>query len=308
MKKLTKLSGDISERKYYRIKERGKSYIECRYPTKGKETLKDFLSIRDVLEENGVRVPKIYGYDLALRSIRQEDLGDTALLRRLGKIKDATEEYEIYKKIIDTLVKIHSINPILYEDQNFTQRSLTKEKLMGEVEMASQYFLQNILSANPQKIRHLTVLFSPLCHVLAKGKKVIIHRDFHSKNIMVKKGHIIIDFQDAMMGLPQYDLCSLIDDCYYEILPSNKERLKRYYWRKFLYKKERFDDFLYLYDLSLVQRSFKAVGSFSYFFHKRKDTRYLRQIGLAFERIRVVLLKYGRFKMLRKTLSELYYD
>ena len=141
---------------------------------------------------------------------------------------------------------------------------------------------------------------------------VVCHRDYHSRNIMVVNEEVVvIDFQDARMGLPQYDLVSLLEDCYYKVSRDNKHDLKMIYWDNFLQKncpQESKEEYLRLYDLMTIQRTFKALGSFAYIYKNRNDIRYLKYIGYAFENLRDVLFRYDEFRDLRVCLSEIYYE
>jgi aminoglycoside/choline kinase family phosphotransferase len=113
------------------------------------------------------------------------------------------------------------------------------------------------------------------------------------------------------MGIPQYDLVSLLEDCYYKISRQNKHTLKHLYWSEFLEKKfiqNSFEEFSILYDKMAIQRTYKALGSFAYIFRLRGDVRYLKYIGYAFEKLRDILFRYKQYNDLRVVLSEIYYD
>ena len=140
---------------------------------------------------------------------------------------------------------------------------------------------------------------------------VITHRDFHSRNIMVQGDQFIfIDFQDARWGIPQYDLVSLLEDCYYELDDKNRETLKRYYYDNLdpaIHGQKNFQEFLCLYEDMTIQRVFKAVGSFCYIYNWRKDERYLKYIGFAMEKIRKVMMDNPKYIDLKKKLFQHYY-
>jgi aminoglycoside/choline kinase family phosphotransferase len=121
---------------------------------------------------------------------------------------------------------------------------------------------------------------------------------------------IVIDFQDARMGTPVYDLVSLLEDCYYQVSEKNKDALINYYFEKYFKAFEptkTYEDFQYLYDMMAIQRVFKAMGSFAYIYADRKDQRYVKYMGFAFEKIRNIMIKYDSLAKERKILSGLYY-
>lgn len=155
--------------------------------------------------------------------------------------------------------------------------------------------------------------FQEICRVLAAEPKVLTHRDFHSRNVMVlPQGpeFVMIDFQDARMGPAQYDLVSLLRDSYYQLEETQVQRLLSYYVVRFeaisgkALSRERFQE---VFDYMTIQRNFKAIGSFASFMNRRNDPAYLKYIGNTFENIRRTLLKYPQFSELREVLFHYYY-
>jgi aminoglycoside/choline kinase family phosphotransferase len=128
---------------------------------------------------------------------------------------------------------------------------------------------------------------------------------------MIKDGvQVVIDFQDARLGTPVYDLVSLMEDCYYQVSDSNREILLKYYYDNYFSvfdSTKTYDDFIYLYDMMAIQRVYKAIGSFAYIYADRKDQRYIKYMGYAFEKIRNIMLKYDSLTKERKILSGVYY-
>ena len=308
---IDRLTGDASTREYYRVKNDDKAFIVCKDTSSNKKIFLDFLQIQRVLEENCVRVPKILHSDHSTGYILQEDLGEMTFLKRIAKIDSVQEEYELYKKLIDVLIKIQIIDPSLYTTHPWVNRAFDQHKFLTEVDFTCNFFFKKFLTRNGTSLDRAKKCFDELCYIIAEQKKSMAHRDFHSKNIMIKEEEfIVIDFQDAMMGIPQYDLVSLLEDCYYKVSCSSKESLKKYYWDNSSQIRENqktFDNFHYYYDLTLVQRSFKAIGTFAYLFDEKKTPHYLQYIGRAYENIRETLFKYDSFKDLRNALNGLYY-
>src|SRR5690606_38476710 len=192
-------------------------------------------------------------------------------------------EYEIYKRVIDQLLCLHSLKENEIAESNLFNLKFDFEKLISEIDFTVKYFLKLFLKIEDEKYcQKIVEAFHPICKRLAEKKMVLTHRDFHSRNVMWKANDelVIIDFQDARMGIPQYDLASLLDDCYYEIHPQNKVRLKNYYYENMGEKNisQTKDEFESLYQDMVLQRVFKAVGSFSYIYNTRKDERYLKYI------------------------------
>ncbi len=112
--------------------------------------------------------------------------------------------------------------------------------------------------------------------------KYVCHRDYHSRNVMIKLGRVcVIDFQDARRGPLQYDLVSLIHDSYVNLSPSSRDFILNDYIskaREYLPKNWDWNHFEEIFRLQTVQRCFKACGSFSSFYNARRDLRYLKYI------------------------------
>ena len=310
---ITKLTGDASTRRYYRlITESGPNYVVCLdEPTDRPISSYPFFAIHKYLENLKIQVPTLYDIDLNKGYLLEEDLGDQTLLMRLGLINDLDEEYQLYKKAIEILLQMHSDNTLLYNEKIIYGRAFDKQKLLYEFEFTFDYFLKKHLKSKISRTEKAFLIdsFTDISEKIASFPMVFTHRDFHSRNIMVKDENLfLIDFQDARLGLPQYDLVSLLEDCYYDIDIENKRKLIKLYWDNLnIPSQDSFDRFTYLYDLMAFQRVFKAIGSFSYILHHRRDKRYIRHIGFGMEKIRSILIKYPEYTPLRKLLLSLYY-
>lgn len=312
-----KLTGDASSRSYYRILTSGENYVGCLDQSLIKLKSKDkveFYLAQNLLSQENVKVPKIYYMDIAKGFLLQEDLGDTTLLKHLSMIESIEEELSCYKNIISELISIHRIKGDDYTGTPFFKRSFDHEKLMFEVDFTIEHLIKGLFEgiSSEDQVELIRSEFEKVVLDIEKQERVLTHRDFHSRNIMMKNGEIkIIDFQDMRMGTPQYDLTSLLEDCYYRVHENNKEELKKYYWNEAIKANvtaQDYEDFLSHYDKMAIQRTFKALGSFAYIYRKRNDIRYLKYIGYAFEQLRHILLKDPSFDKLRSTLSEIYYE
>ncbi len=311
---ISKLSGDASTRKYYRISSNKHSMVAC-LDTPYASSLTFFHELQTFLKEHRIPVPEIYDYCEKNGYILEEDLGDTTLLSLLAN-SNSSNEYGIYKKCLDILIDIHSIDLTPHLNNKnccFTQYKFDKEKFLSEVEITIEYFIRKYLNIclTHNEYQNLLNSFNAICEELEKEKMVFTHRDYHSRNIMIKNDKLLlIDFQDARPGIPQYDLASLLEDCYYQLNDANIASLKKYYWDNFANKNsdQDYQKFNRLYDLMTIQRVFKAIGSFTYIFHTRKDKRYLKYVGYAVEKIKRKLENYPEFESLRNQLIKYYYE
>lgn len=311
---IEKLTGDASTRKYYRIWTSTTSYVACLdTPINDPGNEPTFLKLQRVLHAENVRVPLILDKELGTGYILEEDLGDVTFLKDISQITTKEEEYDFYKKAIDLMASIHNVDVNKYKDEFFTKLAFDTEKLFAEMEFTKKYFLKMFLALDvtTPAVEALYKRLYDMCYMISGEPRVLVHRDYHSRNLMIIKGEqVVIDFQDARMGTPLYDVVSLLEDCYYQISAENKDKLIKYYFNTYFKKfdKEKsFEQFQYLYDMMAIQRVFKAIGSFAYIYADRKDLRYVKYIGYAFEKVRSLMLNHEDFAKERKILSSLYY-
>lgn len=312
---LERLTGDASTRRYYRLQGDRDSYVVCiDDPAALKSDSSNFLNMQKVFEDEGVRVPRVLDSNPEAGYILEEDLGNQTLLLELTKMNSCQDEYDIYEKIITQLIQVHSIETNKYSKASFTKLFFNTEKLLQEVTFANKFFGHHFLkhSIDDKRFEKIESEFKKICQKLSAQQMVLTHRDFHSRNIMIKENELVfIDFQDARMGIPQYDLASLLEDSYYQLVAENKQKLIQYYWDNFLKKNKiqsSFDEYNELYELMKMQRTYKAIGSFAYIYTIRGDIRYLKYIGFAFEKLRKTLMVFDEYKELRKNLSSIYYE
>lgn len=311
---LEKLTGDASTRKYYRVWTSMNSYVVCLdTPSGGDFGESSFLKLQNILKSEKVRVPEIYDKELATGYILEEDLGDRTFLKELALIEDLSQEYEYYAKAIDGMSLIHKIDIKKYGNEAFTKLAFDTEKLYSEMEFTKKYFLKMYLGADVKGpgVEILYKRLYDLCFSISSEPRAVVHRDYHSRNIMIKGDEqVIIDFQDARLGTPVYDLVSLLEDCYYQIGNENKDKLKRYYFEKYFKdfdNAKTYEQYLELYNQVAIQRVFKAIGSFAFIYAERRDVRYLKYIGFAFEKLRELMFKIQNFSDERKIIASLFY-
>jgi aminoglycoside/choline kinase family phosphotransferase len=308
---IERLTGDASTRRYYRVFCESTNYVVCLdNPSEEKNS---FVEVQSYLVDKKIRVPKIYDINLAKGYILEEDLGDVTLLQHLAEIENVGTEYNLYKSVIDELLILHTIPAQDIEQSKKFPLKFDYEKLTSEIDFSVKFFFKLFLkNENEEILKELGSHFNSICKRLSNEKMVLTHRDFHSRNIMVKDDDLVmIDFQDARWGIPQYDLASLLDDCYYQIHKDNKEKLLQYYYDNLpqeIHEQGNFENFKSFYQDMAIQRVFKAIGSFSYIYYMRKDERYLKYIGFAMEKLREIMLGDSKYKELRAILFRTYYE
>lgn len=309
---LSPLAGDASSRRYYRVLSENKSWVLMEWEPFSSPQEFPFLSVQQYFSKHEIQVPHVHGYDADKGLFLLEDLGDLTLERRFWEFQNQEVVIPFYKKTLDQLIKIHSLS---FEDQGDRactayQTEFSVEKLVWEMNYAKKYLLKELLALDlPTSLEvNLEQEFIQLCQSLYASPQVICHRDFHSRNVMLHFNDlVIIDFQDARLGPPVYDLVSLFCDSYVELDDSWVQQLMDYYIENFRY----FDAlnlnreaFLDLYQQQIIQRCFKACGSFASFKVTRDDKRYLSYIQPTLERVLNQLSQTSFCPTLREVLEK----
>ena len=301
------LAGDASSRRYDRLKGKEKSLILM---TDNPFHLEDssFLHIQKCLQKNDVSVPEVLHTSPDEGLMFLEDLSDLTLedvFWEDQKEGSTNNSNLFYKKSIDELIKIHKIS----QEENSSciafQLSFDQEKLIWEFNHSLTYFLQGFceIHFSEKDLKELQNTFSKISETLANEPQVVCHRDYHSRNLMIKSNKVyVIDFQDARLGPVQYDLVSLLKDSYTDLSKDQQKQLLQYY---LMQRNLAFDDhFEFIYKLQTAQRTFKACGSFASFYEQKGDTRYLKYIAKTVDHTVNALKDFPEFSFFHKLLSE----
>ena len=283
------LAWDASTRRYYRASIAGglapSSVIVMELPAGSalplsseelaifKEPPKElpFLSVHRFLSRIGVRVPRLYGQWEKERVLVLEDLGDTALWDHVQGLAEA-EALKWYQKAIDELLVLQIRGTQQRDDACIAfQQRFDFRLYMWEFDHFLEYGLKKRPGARvSQAARDLRKAFVAIAERLDKQPACLNHRDYHSWNLMIHDGEVaVIDFQDALLAPPQYDLASLLNDRVTDsiVRPRLEEPLVRYYIGQMAEIEKRaiaWDEFFEIYLLSVIQRDLKVVGRFFY--------------------------------------------
>lgn len=305
------LAGDASSRKYYRIVSDEKSYVLMDWEPFS-ENVDDYplLSVLKHFEKHGIHTPKIIAKSPKEGLLLQEDLGDLTLERKFWENQNQETIIPFYKQAIDEMIKIHYPASLDKTNCHAFKISFDTEKLLWEMNYAYKNLLEGLceIQFTSGEAKALQHDFSDVCNILDKEEKFISHRDYHSRNLMIKLGKMrVIDFQDARLGPIQYDLVSLLKDSYVDLDPNITEKLLKYYLdeRSRVYKPiQDLKHFQYIYEIQSIQRCFKACGSFSSFYITRKDTRYLKYIHHTLAKVQESLEKKSKYQNFLAILTE----
>ncbi len=265
---ITPIQGDASTRRYYRITGTETSTIACHDPQLCASNLHSypFLILHALFSRRSLPVPEVLAVKAEYGLLLLEDCG-TVMLQDFANEPDNEKSAELYRNSIDILADIQSITGD--SSQIPFSLSFDHEKLMFEFDFFIEHALFNYFAANFKcsDAGALRREFEAITEILVQPEHFVLnHRDFHSRNIMIHNGKpVLIDFQDARMGLPQYDAVSLIRDSYTDLDDALSEELKTRHYRQ-LKNRDVItmsdDEYLYLFDLMAFQRSIKALGTF----------------------------------------------
>lgn len=310
VKSFDQLCGDASTRLYFRAYT-NHSLIYCY--DQNVETIEKFVFWQQVYLQNQIAVPKIEKVDFSRSCLVQEDLGSKSFLQVVSQ-QNEEDRLVSYKEAIDQLVKIHEMK-IEEFPVHIKKSSFDRAKFDFEFNVTATNFLKSQLKMKDDVVKLVELEFSEILLKLSLEEKVICHRDFHSKNMMFKENNklVVIDFQDSMYGVHQYDLVSLVEDCYFNLGANSRQILVDYYWQKmkrsYIRSTGKDDEWFYhIYELAAIQRIFKAIGSFCYQKFNRNNEKYMKYVGYSFENLRLIMERRPECKKLVKILSDHYYD
>jgi len=294
--KYTPLFGDASDRNFIRMttetEAKSKSCILMVYPEPNNNSLQDYIDTAELLKKYNLPVPEIYGVSSNDGVAALEDLGDITLQEAIVKNPERAQEY--YKSALSILAKMQSqIKDADNKNAVAFARRFDDAKFIYELQFFRENYIEKFLGKKIKKT-HLEALnneFKRLSAFIAGHLPLVFtHRDYHSRNFMVSDDRIVmIDFQDARLGPPQYDLVSILRDSYVKLDDDFVKGMIESYFR---YRKEyEFpvrdkDEFLVYYDYCALQRNLKAIGTFAFQKVGKGKNDYLKYIPLTFSYVK----------------------
>ena len=292
------LSGDASFRKYYRVDKDAISYVVMDCPP-DKENLDAFIKISDKLQKAKINVPKLFECNEDDGFLVISDLGDNLYSKKLDK----ETVYCLYTDALETIVKMQ-INTDLSGLDNFDNLYDEENKLFTD------WFLQHHQKTDLDDSlkSDLSNEFDKINSIIKDIPKTFVHRDFHSRNLLVTdiNNPGVIDYQDAVLGPVTYDLVSLLKDCYItwddglieDMLDSFFARIKSNSINSI-------SDFRYWFDITGLQRHIKAIGIFSRLNYRDNKDGYLKDIPRTYAYVDKVLNKYKDLSNLNEIFNNL---
>lgn len=303
------LAGDASARRYYRIVDKDKTWVLMNWEPFNPETY-PFISVQKHFLSCQIQVPQIFSVGADLGVLLQDDLGDLTLERKYWESSKPEASSDFYFKTLDELIKIHDVATYSKTKSTALTTQFDTTKFLWEMNYAKEHLLLGLLKLKLSEatLIELEKAFIHFCKRLDHEPKVICHRDFHSRNVMIKRDQVcVIDFQDARMGPAQYDLVSLFKDSYVDISDEYANMLMNYYLENSSIKKNKsfsLEQFMHIYELQSLQRCFKASGSFASFMNTRQDRRYLKYLKPTLKKVIRSLSFFPEYSLLNRLLID----
>jgi aminoglycoside/choline kinase family phosphotransferase len=296
-------SDDASFRRYFRVRRSGgkPSLIAMDAPP-DKESCEPFMRVAALFSEAGVNVPAIHAHDLSQGFLLLSDLGDTPYLNAL----DERSAGELYAHALDALVRIQAASrpgALPDYDRELLEREL---RLFRDWYVARQ--LRRELSA--ARAAELEAAFAAILANNLAQPRVFVHRDYHSRNLMVcEPCPGILDFQDAVYGPITYDLVSLLRDAYISWKEEQVIDWAVRYWEKARAAKlpipADFADFYRDFEWMGAQRQLKVLGIFARLSLRDGKHGYLKDQPLVMSYLRRTCERYRELAPLSRILDEL---
>jgi N-acetylmuramate 1-kinase len=309
------LTGDASDRRYFRVIVRdGPSVVVALHQEIFEYDALPFVRVASLLRAMPLPVPAIIDHadDLALLVL--QDLGDVTLQAYLGAVQ-SSEHIGLYRQAV-SLIEILQRRGADLQSPAYPpfQIAFDTEKFFWELEFFTKHFIEGYrgVAIGPDVRAALLAEFRDLAAMLAAEPRVLCHRDYHSRNVMLSGGELyLIDFQDARMGPDTYDLVSLLRDSYVDMPESDFDELVSHFvalkreGRPSAATPEWEAAFPTRFEMMALQRNLKALGTFGYQTTARSNPVYIQYIPRTLWYVATALDRQPRFDRLRQLLAGL---
>jgi len=303
---LAPASADASFRSYLRVSfPDGASRIVMDAPPTH-EDVRPWLHVQRLFRDAGAHVPEVLGENLQHGFLLLSDLGSTTYLAALNAGADADT---LYRAATDTLVDIQRAS------RPGVLPAYDRALLKRELDLFPDWYIGKhaAIPFDASRRNVLEAVFEKLLAVNLAEPCVFVHRDYHSRNLMVDGKEPgapgVIDFQDAVFGPITYDLVSLFKDAYIEWEEEQTIDWLVRYWEKArkagLPVRTDFGDFFRDYEWMGVQRHVKVLGIFARLWHRDGKDGYLANMPLVAKHLRAACMRYGELTPLLRLLDQI---
>ncbi len=302
-RKLKKIKGDASFRKFYRNKNNRSIVVYAK-----KDKVKNLLiydAVNKILNKNKILAPKLINQNYKNNYIEVEDFGDNTLYKVLKHNKTNKELFFI--KILKTLSRLQLIKDkqiLNFNRQKYKVQKYEDKILLNEAKLFSEWYAPTKI--NKFQIRKFKKGYQnevkKLLSKLNLKNDTFVHRDFHVSNLMYVKNNIaVIDSQDALIGNKTYDLASLVDDVRFETSNKLKNKILNNYFKKLT--KTEIKEFINDFEILSVLRNLKIIGIFMRLALRDNKKKYAKMIPYAWEMINYRMRKNREFNSLKLILK-----
>lgn len=286
------LAGDASFRKYYRLfpaeQMFGMPSAVLMDAPPDKEDIKPFIAIADRLKILGYASPTIIAQNIPKGFLLLEDFGDDSFNHVIDAMP--ARENELYSAAVDVLVDLHSrgiLNPLpISPRKKHKVLPYSHAILMEEVRLLPQWTLRALLGEDAERDSAFDGVWQRPLAMLQKDPSVLVLRDYHADNLMWLPTRVnlervgLLDFQDALLGHPAYDLVSLLQDVRRVVPPALEERMIARYIHGRTAQGYDLDEenFRAAYAILGAQRNVKIIGIFTRLYLRDGKPEYLNFI------------------------------
>lgn len=302
---LTTASADASFRRYFRVHLPDRTLIAMDAPPP-QEDCRPFVHAAEILLDAGLNVPQVLAQDIERGFLLLSDLGDETYLSALNE----TTADELYRDAIAALIRMQvASRPGVFAP--YDGALLTREMQLFPDWYVARHLAITLADADQQVLQHA---FAELNRNILAQARVYVHRDYHSRNLMVcrdgeHRNPGVLDFQDAVYGPITYDLVSLFKDAY---IAWDEERVLDWtvrYWQSArqagLSVPQDFADFYRDFEWMGVQRHIKILGIFARLYHRDGKDGYLKDMPLVMDYLRRACARYIELRPLLRLLDKI---
>lgn len=297
VKQLEPVSGDASFRRYFRFTHQNQTFIAADAPPETEDSAQ-FVALAQALKACGLTTPNIYFYDLDLGFLCLEDFGDNLF----GQALTRSNSRGLYAQALALIPKIQTLcsnaAPLLpiYD----------KAMVQFELELFIEWFLGQYLtiSLDASEFDIVRDCFDMLTLHFTEQPQAGVHRDFHSRNLMMlENGQIgVIDFQGAVNGPFTYDAASLLGDCYVDHPRAFVLELLNDWHNKF-YPYIEWTKLVFWFDMTHLQRLIKIAGIFCRLALRDNKPAYLHYLPHVVASIADITKRHDQFEKFHQLIN-----
>ncbi|HET6278219.1 MAG TPA: phosphotransferase [Candidatus Polarisedimenticolia bacterium] len=293
--RVAEIAGDASTRRFYRLTGGASTMILMEHPGPLDDQSSFYSNLR-IMTAIGAPVPRLIDRDDAAGLVLVEDLGEVTLQRHLTGKANPAGARALYRQACDLIVLFQREGMKATREGDFARRNaLDRERFLAELDHFHRYFVVRLGAQQPAAGEEaiLRSFYDDLAGACDRLPRVYCHRDFQSRNLMVRGGRLaLIDFQDARQGPYTYDAASLLRDSSLDLEEGLVDDMLARLGQELSLPGE---EFRRHFDLMALQRNIKDLGTFAYQATERGRREYLEYVPRTVRFVRNALLRDRRY-------------